>query len=69
MKFKIPEYQQRVIDERDALDAKIAALINFFETSMFAGLDEAERSRLANQARFMCGYSDVLDERIYAFMN
>lgn len=53
--------------EKAELDEKLAKLLGFFQTSVFAGLPEAERSRLRNQARFMDGYSAVLEERIAAF--
>jgi len=61
------DYQQRVIDEKRELDEKLGKLLAFFQQDMFLGLSEAERSRLRNQARFMDGYSAVLEERIAAF--
>lgn len=60
-------HQQRVITEKADLDEKLGKLLTFFQTPIFAGLSEAERSRLRNQARFMDGYSAVLGERIAAF--
>lgn len=60
-------HQQRVVDEKAALDEKLGKLVPFFGTPLFAGLPEAEQSRLRNQARFMDGYSAVLGERIEAF--
>jgi hypothetical protein len=60
-------HQQRVVAEKKALDEKMIALLQFFQTQVFAGLSEAERSRLRQQARFMDGYSAVLKERIEAF--
>ena len=60
-------HQQRVITEKADLDEKLGKLLAFFQTPIFAGLSEAERSRLRNQARFMDGYSAVLGERIAAF--
>lgn len=61
------EFQQRVVTEKEDLDAKLAALRAFFSTPTFAGLPEAERSRMVKQAGFMDGYSGVLGERIAAF--
>lgn len=60
-------HQQRVVTEKDELSEKLAKLLAFFQTDTFAGLSEAERSRLRNQARFMDGYAAVLEERIAAF--
>ncbi len=60
-------HQERVVEEKKALDEKLAKLLAFFNTGMFAEQSEAEQSRLRNQARFMDGYSAVLGERIAAF--
>lgn len=60
-------HQQRVVTEKDELSERLAKLLAFFQTDIFAGLSEAERSRLRNQARFMDGYVAVLEERIAAF--
>jgi hypothetical protein len=51
----------------DRITEKLAKLLAFFQTPIFAGLSEAEQSRLRNQARFMDGYAAVLEERIAAF--
>lgn len=60
-------HEQRVVDEKAQLDERLGKLFAFFQTEKFAGLSEAERSRLRNQARFMDGYAAVLEERISAF--
>ena len=60
-------HQERVVTEKDELSEKLAKLLAFFQSPTFAGLSEAERSRLRNQARFMDGYAAVLEERIAAF--
>jgi len=60
-------YQQRVIDEKHALDEKLGKLLGFFQSEDCSALTEAEKSWLRNQARFMDGYSAVLAERIAAF--
>ncbi len=71
-KFMQP-HQQRVVDEKIELDAKLKKLRAFIENSgenpsaIFAGLPTAERSRLARQASIMEEYSDVLRERIVNF--
>lgn len=63
-------HQQRVVDERNELEKKWSALgvfTNGGEGSIFAGLDEAEQTRLVCQYRFMGGYLDMLNSRIDAF--
>lgn len=61
-------HQQRVVDEKSALDEKITALSAFIEKSpVFKGLPPTEKSRLDRQLRFMGPYSEVLDERIANF--
>jgi hypothetical protein len=60
-------HQQRVVDERAELDDKRAKLLAFFDTTIFAGLDEAEQSRLRQQMHAMACISAILDERIAAF--
>lgn len=60
-------FQQRVVDEKAALDDKIEKLSKFSEGDIFDGLPEAEQVRLEHQIEFMGLYSDVLGERIAAF--
>jgi hypothetical protein len=60
-------HQQRVVDEKAELDKKFQALVDFFSTSTFASLEEAERLRLSRQSVSMNNYSGVLGERIAAF--
>ncbi|MFZ2306826.1 MAG: hypothetical protein WAW73_20320 [Rhodoferax sp.] len=62
-----PAHQQRVVDEKEEVSTRLAKLLSFFQGPIFPTLDEAERSRLRNQARFMDGYAAVLKERIAAF--
>lgn len=66
--MQLQAHQQRVVDEKKELDGRLSKLLCFFQTPVFCELPEAERSRLRNQARFMEGYSAVLQERIDAFM-
>lgn len=63
----LPPHQQRVIDEKDELDSKLQKLSAFFDTPIFAGLNEAEKQRLVRQEAAMDAYSQVLGERIAAF--
>lgn len=65
-------HQQRVVDEKIELDAKISALTNFIGTArvgnnVFGGLPERERMRLYGQRRAMVEYSAILGERISDF--
>ena len=65
----MPPYQQRVVDERNALDEKITALRKFIASDMFKTVAEAERLRLGRQLVAMASYSEVLNERIMAFID
>ena len=65
--MNLTPHQQRVLIEKSELDERLTKLLAFFQALQFPGLSEAERSRLRNQARFMDGYSAVLEERIAAF--
>lgn len=65
--MELQPHQQRVVTEKEELSEKLTKLLTFFQTPIFAGLSEAEKSRLRNQARFMDGYAAVLEERIAAF--
>jgi hypothetical protein len=60
-------HQQRVVDEKAELDERLAKLVDFTRTSIFAGLDAEERNRLDQQAATMAMYSDILGDRIAAF--
>lgn len=60
-------YQQRVVDEKTALNDKIVKLNLFIAGSQFRALSSAERERLARQLTHMNGYATALDERIEAF--
>ncbi len=58
-------YQQRVIDEKIELDAKLVKLQTFLAKDMEIASDELER--LKRQAEVMIEYSKILGERIEAF--
>lgn len=62
-----PDYQQRVIDEKEKLDANIAKLGDFITSDIYSGLDRQDRDRLNSQKCFMDGYSSVLGQRIRRF--
>jgi hypothetical protein len=61
------EYQQRVVDEKTALDDKISRLKPFIATEKFFALPVFEQERMNRQLHHMEKYSDVLGERIEAF--
>ena len=61
-------HQQRVVDEKAELDAKLAKLLTFIMNNpTYKTLPAAEQHRLSQQSGFMQGYSNVLAERIAAF--
>lgn len=61
-------FQQRVIDEADALNIKIIALDDFIENNeLYKGLPEEEQVRLIQQCRSMEYYFSILVERIENF--
>ncbi len=65
--MELQPHQQRVVTEKAELDEKLTKLTAFFNTEMFANLDDAEIERLQRQADIMGEYSDVLGERVAAF--
>ena len=61
-------HQQRVVDEKAALDEKIVFLTQFItDNPVFGGLPLDERGRLKRQRLVMIEYSDILGERISEF--
>ena len=61
-------YQERVIEEKRALDVKLKKLRYFVDNdAVFVGLPQAEKRRLNRQLNAMEAYSYVLGERIAAF--
>lgn len=60
-------HQQRVIDEKTALDTKLESLRGFFTNAIFITLPSEEKERLCRQENAMADYSEILGERIAAF--
>lgn len=60
-------YQQRVREERAALNEKLNKLNTFMLTDDYENLPEAEQDRLTRQAAAMDDYATVLAERIADF--
>lgn len=60
-------YQDRVLNEKAELDARLGKLQPFLDTATFKDLDAAEQERLRKQAGIMQEYSAVLADRIAHF--
>jgi len=60
-------HQQRVVDEKNELDERLAKLNEFGKGEIFPTLPEAEQARLKKQSGLMDELSVVLAERIAAF--
>lgn len=57
-------HQQRVVEEKAALDDKMAKLLAFFDTPTYEGLATEDRLLLIAQHTHMRAYSDTLGTRI-----
>lgn len=68
MNLNLAPHQLRVIDEKAELDSKIRSLDDFLLTNTFLSLDIVEKGRLLRQIRVMKEYSEILGERISAFI-
>ena len=64
----MPDYQQRVVCEKQALDRKLQALDGFIAGDVFRHLPADEQERLRLQSSWMGEYSIILGERIEAFV-
>lgn len=60
-------HEQRVIDEKHALDGKIESLRIFLLGSVFKGLPLVERELLMSQYEVMTRYAEILAARIERF--
>lgn len=60
-------FQQRVIDEKAQLDAKMEKLDHFLDSETFFMLPEDEQHRLVDQYDAMDKYSEILRQRINHF--
>ena len=61
------EHQERVVNEKNDLDAKLGKLRAFIGSEMFDSVPMGEQNRLRRQELIMELYSDVLAERISFF--
>jgi hypothetical protein len=65
----MPPHQQRVINELFELEEKLNNLRTFIQSNpIFNTLDATEQGRLIQQSEVMAKYSQILDERINAFV-
>jgi len=65
-------FQQRVVDEKSALDEKLSRLRVFIgsdcpASTTFLELPREEQNRMIAQCRVMTEYSSILGDRIAAF--
>jgi len=61
------DYQERVVDEKAALDTKINNLEEFVDSTLYQTLKYFDQRLLNDQLEIMKNYSDVLGLRIFAF--
>ena len=62
-----PDYQKRVIEEKEQLDRKLKNLMAFIRGPVFPTIKPTEQERLKRQSYLMDQYSGVLAERISEF--
>lgn len=62
-------HQERVVYEKEELDKKREKLKEFINGEVFKTLEQAEQFRLSAQIEIMTQYSNVLDDRINAFVS
>jgi len=60
-------HEQRVIDEREELESKLAKLRIFLHSKVFKTLADFDQSLLMTQANVMANYSEILRLRIERF--
>ena len=59
------DFMERLIEEKNQLDEKIAKLDVFTKSDAFNGIDNVQRGLLRVQLNAMRTYSQVLDERLW----
>lgn len=61
-------HQQRVVDEKNDLDAKVVSLLEFISNNaIYSTLEPKEQADLYMQLQQMMHYSDTLSRRIQRF--
>ena len=63
----MPPYQQRVVDEYEALESRTLALYGFFNNPLFENLGTRDQELLLLQYEYMKQYSNILSQRIARF--
>ena len=61
-------HEQRVMDEKAELDARLERLRAFMAGQTFRSIDNLQRDLMARQAAYMSAYSQTLGERIATFV-
>ena len=61
------DFQQRIVDEKEALSEKLDKLESFEGGPIYSKLPPAEQTRLTRQLLIMKLYEQVLSERIANF--
>lgn len=65
---KLPEFKQRVIQEKEELDEKILKLEGFIKGDVFKTLNIVDSTLLELQYLSMVSYSQILQKRIGIFL-
>lgn len=60
----IPEFIQRIQNERAELSIKLANLVKFFDTDVYENLSDYQQELLVQQCEAMSDYLEILDLRI-----
>lgn len=60
-------HEQRVIEERYELEAKLEKLNEFMKTDIFNGLPSQQRLLMSAQSSAMANYANILASRIDLF--
>jgi len=61
------QHEQRVVTERDELEAKIVKLESFFEGDIFPAMEYTDRQFMRLQLMSMMAYCEALNARIGRF--
>ena len=69
MTIKLPEFAERIVEERKELKDKIQRLENFMETEEHKNITEYEQDMLRSQLDIMLEYEDTLTARINYYVN
>lgn len=63
----LPDWQQRAMEEKAELDARLDKLCDFFGTAAYRQLVDIERHLLSKQLEYMRDYAHILGIRIARF--